>query len=70
MTDPYQTVRSQPVLPIPAEFLELPPPFDVIAMSSGDHANGPSSVLPTPEIFSSTVSAPTSASAESADDDF
>ena len=53
--------ESQPVLPIPAEFLVLPAPFDSVALSS---------VLPTPEIFSSPgfVSAP--ASAENAEDDF
>ena len=62
--------ETQPVLPIPAEFLVLPAPFEVVAMSSGDQKNGPSSVLPTPEIFSSTVSAPVPVSAESAEDDF
>ncbi len=62
--------ESQPVLPLPAEFLELPAPFDEIAMSSKHQKNGPSSILPTPEIFSSTASAPTPVSAESAEDDF
>jgi general secretion pathway protein D len=62
--------ESQPVLPIPAEFLELPAPFDVLAMSSNNQKNGSSSILPTPEIFSSTVSTPAPASAESAEDDF
>jgi general secretion pathway protein D len=62
--------ESQPVLPLPAEFLELPAPFDVVAMSSNNQKNGPSSILPTPEIFSSTASAPTPVSAESTEDDF
>jgi general secretion pathway protein D len=62
--------ETQPVLPIPAEFLVLPAPFDVVAMSSDNQKNKSSSVLPTPEIFSSAVSAPTPASAESAEDDF
>jgi len=62
--------ESQPVLPIPAEFLELPTPFEVVAMPSKHQKSGASSVLPTPEIFSSAVSTPAPVSAENTEDDF
>ena len=62
--------ETQPVLPIPAEFLVLPAPFDTVAMSSDGKMDKSSSVIPTPEFFSSTDSAPTPASAASAEDDF
>jgi len=62
--------ETQPVLPIPAEFLELPVPFEVVAMPSKHQKGGASSVLPTPEIFSSAVSAPAPVSAENTEDDF
>ncbi len=62
--------ENQPVLPLPAEFLELPVPFGDVATSSVNKKDGSSPVLPTPEIFSSPGSAPAPASAESAEDDF
>jgi general secretion pathway protein D len=62
--------ESQPLLPIPAEFLELPAPFDTVAMSATNKMDGPSSILPTPEIFSPSVSAPVPASEAGAEDDF
>ena len=62
--------ESQPVLPVPSEFLELPVPFEDVATLSGNKDNSSSSVLPTPEIFSSTASNPAPASTVSVEDEF
>jgi general secretion pathway protein D len=61
--------ESQPLLPLPAEFLVLPAPFEDVAMLSNDKTAGPSSMLPTPELFSPPVPAPVPASATGAEDD-
>ena len=62
--------ESQPVLPLPAEFLVLPEPFDNVTMPASNKMDETAARLPAPEIFSPPVSAPVPASTAGADDAF